>query len=125
MNEVNRRLQIIAIAIANGIDGFITIVGEAYTTVSELETWKAEIQSVIDEATMGFQAPSQQMSSQNPAHPSMFSLSELKVEKFDGNILLYREWKERMTSDIFRRADIPDKVKVQLTVDRLMNKAFK
>uniref|UniRef100_A0A914E8W3 SH2 domain-containing protein n=1 Tax=Acrobeloides nanus TaxID=290746 RepID=A0A914E8W3_9BILA len=61
----------------------------------------------------------------NPAYPSMFRLLQLEVEKFDGNILLHRGWKERMATAIPRRADVPDEVNVQLTVDRLVDKAFK
>uniref|UniRef100_A0A914DLG3 Uncharacterized protein n=1 Tax=Acrobeloides nanus TaxID=290746 RepID=A0A914DLG3_9BILA len=52
-------------------------------------------------------------------------VDEAYTTKFDGNILLYIGWKERMTTAILRRADIPDEVKVQLIVDRLVDKAFK
>uniref|UniRef100_A0A914EHL3 CCHC-type domain-containing protein n=1 Tax=Acrobeloides nanus TaxID=290746 RepID=A0A914EHL3_9BILA len=105
-------------ATATGPNGFITMLDDSYATISDLELRKIEFH---ERSWLYNTSPQVSPSAQS----FIYRVPQLEVCKFDGEILKYIGWKERMKTAILERNDLPDDVKIQLTIDRLEGKAAK
>uniref|UniRef100_A0A914DSB9 Integrase catalytic domain-containing protein n=1 Tax=Acrobeloides nanus TaxID=290746 RepID=A0A914DSB9_9BILA len=105
---------------------FVPVLDSAYTMSSDLETRKIELRASIDQELAPISVENQVQTSSltrlNPAPQSpMFKLPPLVLEQFDGNILAYRGWKERMHTAFIDRPELPNDVKIMLLVFRTLN----
>lgn len=107
---------------------FVPVLDAAYTMSSDLETRKIELRASIDQELAPIQAANQvqtaPLTQLNPTPQSpMFKFPPLVLEQFDGNILTYRGWKERMHTAFIDRPELPNDVKIMLTANRLIGDA--